>query len=491
MSLKINTLHIPIILFCILLLLSCQKVELKQPNVIIILTDQWRASALGYNGNEDVKTPNLDEFAAQSVNLPNAVSVSPVCTPFRASLLTGKFPTETGMFLNDLHFPDDETTMAEVLKDEGYQTAFWGKWHLDGHGRKVNVAPKRRQGFEYWKGAECSHNYNRMIYYENDDPTQKIWTGYSPFAIANDVNDYVKNKRQANKPQFMFISLATPHFPHHSAPEEYRRLYQGKDFSIDPNVPKNLYDTVRRELAGYYAHCTATDKAVGDIISQLKEADMYDNSIIIFTSDHGEMMGAHGRYPFRKQLPWNESSNIPFLIHYPAIDNNKGKKLYAGITTPDIMPTLLSFAGVARPEGIQGEDISDLIKTCDPNADRAAMFMNIHPFDINMKDPEYRAVRNKRFTYVVGLDGPLMLFDNQSDPFQLNNLVNSATYAQKQAELHSALQTQLIDIGDFPFRDRSFYLDKFNLILNAGGNNIKYNFKPGEQHVVQTPNSQK
>jgi arylsulfatase A-like enzyme len=133
-------------------LIGCQQVERRtKPNIVYILTDQWRASAFGYAGDANVKTPRLDKFAEEAVNFVNAVSVTPVCTPHRAALLTGRYPTTTGMFLNDLYLPDEELCMAEIFKAEGYNTAYLGKWHLDGHGRENNVELERRQGFDYWK----------------------------------------------------------------------------------------------------------------------------------------------------------------------------------------------------------------------------------------------------------------------------------------------------------------------------------------------------
>ena len=167
------------------LLHSCKHADSNKPNIIYILTDQWRASAFGYTGDPNVKTPNIDNFAAEAVNFANAVSVCPVCTPYRASLMTGRFPTSTGMFLNDLYLPENELCMAEIFKSAGYSTAYFGKWHLDGHGRLNNVEPERRQGFDYWKALECSHDYNNMPYYENSDPEMKYWDDYSPFAISD------------------------------------------------------------------------------------------------------------------------------------------------------------------------------------------------------------------------------------------------------------------------------------------------------------------
>jgi arylsulfatase A-like enzyme len=132
------------LIFGLPFLIGCQKVErATKPNIVYILTDQWRASAFGYAGDPNVKTPRLDKFAEEAVNFVNAVSVTPVCTPHRAALLTGRYPTTTGMFLNDLYLPDEELCMAEIFKAEGYNTAYLGKWHLDGHGRENNVELER------------------------------------------------------------------------------------------------------------------------------------------------------------------------------------------------------------------------------------------------------------------------------------------------------------------------------------------------------------
>ncbi len=129
-------------------LFAAQKSAMRKPNIVFVLTDQWRAQATGYAGNPNVKTPNLDALAAKSTNFANAVSVCPVCTPYRASLMTGKYPLSTGMFMNDLYLPGEELCMGEIFKTAGYETAYIGKWHLDGHGRDVYIPKERRQGFD-------------------------------------------------------------------------------------------------------------------------------------------------------------------------------------------------------------------------------------------------------------------------------------------------------------------------------------------------------
>src|SRR5690554_4633373 len=163
----------------------------KRPNIVFILADQWRASALGYAGDPNVATPNLDRLAKESLNFRNAVSVCPVCTPYRASLLTGRYPTSTGMFLNDANLPESELCIAEVLQNSGYKTGYIGKWHLDGHGRKGYIPPERRKGFEYWKVAECDHNYNHSHYYSGHSKEMRYWDGYDVFAQTKDASQFI------------------------------------------------------------------------------------------------------------------------------------------------------------------------------------------------------------------------------------------------------------------------------------------------------------
>ena len=171
-----------------------------KPNIVFVLTDQWRAQAFGYAGDPNVRTPNIDALAARSVNCVNAVSVCPVCTPHRASLLTGRFPTTTGMFFNDIYLPGEELCMAEMFAEAGYDTAYIGKWHLDGHGRHSYIPPERRQGFDYWKVLECTHDYNQSYYYAGDDPTRRDLARLRrlrPDRRRDDVHPRPRPRRQA------------------------------------------------------------------------------------------------------------------------------------------------------------------------------------------------------------------------------------------------------------------------------------------------------
>jgi arylsulfatase A-like enzyme len=475
-------------IFSILLYFELQAKKPEHPNVIFILADQWRASALGYSGNEIVQTPQLDRFANSAVNFKNAVSVLPVCTPYRASLMTGRYPTSTGMFFNDLYLPSEELCMAEIFNKEGYNTAYIGKWHLDGHGRKSFVSPDRRQGWEYWKGSECDHQYLKEHYYQGTDTTIHYWDGYSPYAIADEAQNYLEKNANNKEPFFLFVSIATPHFPHHTAPEEYQTLYTADKLSLPPNVPKDQYLSAFKELQGYYAHCTATDKAIGGIIEKAKSLGLFDNSIIIFTSDHGEMMGSHGIPPWRKQTAYSESAHIPFLISYPGINNNRGKTAEAAITTPDILPSLLSMCNIDIPESIEGYDLSPIIKSPELETERAALYMNLCPIGTMYSLEEYRALRTAGYTYVKTPKGASMLFDNKKDPYQLNNLVDKPAVKNIQAKLDRQLMQELSRIGETAIHPREYYLKKFDYFGKKEFREDYHIANAGNVEVVVSPN---
>ncbi|MCB1127492.1 MAG: sulfatase-like hydrolase/transferase, partial [Verrucomicrobiae bacterium] len=211
-----------------------------RPNIVYLLADQWRASATGYAGDPNVRTPNLDRLAKASLNFCNAVSVLPVCTPHRAALMTGRYPTSTGMFLNDAHLPDEELCMAEILGAAGYATAYIGKWHLDGHGRQAYIPSERRQGWQYWKAAECDHNYNHSHYYSGDSDVRRYWEGYDAFAETRDAQQYLRDHAGAGRPFVLMVAFGVPHFPHATAPDEFKALYPLETIQLPPNVPPAL-----------------------------------------------------------------------------------------------------------------------------------------------------------------------------------------------------------------------------------------------------------
>jgi len=454
----------------------------RKPNIVYVLTDQWRAQATGYTGDPNVKTAHLDALASRSINFENAVSVCPVCTPHRASLMTGRYPLSTGMFMNDLYLPSETQCMAEIFKQAGYETGYIGKWHLDGHGRDAYIPKSRRQGFDYWKVLECTHNYNKSHYYAGDDKTKRTWKGYDAYAQTKDAQAYIREHAHSQKPFLLMVAYGGPHFPHGTAPKELKAQYPVDSIKLRPNVAQEMQDRARKEAQGYYAHCTALDRCVGDLQKTLKETGVSEDTIFVFTSDHGEMLGSQGQRPCEKQRPRDESIRIPFLISYPTVTGHQGHTVKTPINTPDILPTLLSMSDINIPDSIEGEDLSGIITGSTPDEDRAALIMSVHPFAGYHSGKEFRGIRTARYTYVRSKDGPWLLYDNESDPYQMKNLAGVAAHADLQKELEGKLHAKLTETGD-KFLPKEKYLKAWGYTVNANGN-IPYK---GEGRKMQSP----
>jgi arylsulfatase A-like enzyme len=374
------------------------------------------------------------------------------------------------MFLNDAYLPEEELCIAEVFSDNGYSTGYIGKWHLDGQGRFDFTPRERRQGFDYWKALECSHDYNNMAYYEGDSPEMKYWEGYSPFAIAEDASSYISTEAAKENPFFLFVALATPHFPHASAPQEFKDLYPESELILAPNVPEEMYPAVKEEMVGYYAHCTATDKAIGDILQTLEELDLMDETLIVFTSDHGESLGAHGVRIKQKQVPWFEIAGVPLIVSYPAKKGIKTGALKMSVTTPDISSTLLELSGLKVPKSFEGESFADAIIKGIDDEENGALYMAVAPFASVRKEykREYRALKTAKYTYAKDLDGPWLLYDDEKDPHQLTNLVQNKDYTDILTDLDKQLMDELERVKD-DFRPGASHIEEWGFtVLPAG-----------------------
>ncbi len=437
-----------------------------KPNVVFILADQWRAQACGYAGDPNLqgRTPNLDQLAAESVNFTHAVSCCPVCTPYRACLLTGQYPLTHGLFLNDLCLGTRATSMAQAYSQAGYTSAYIGKWHLDGHGRSSYIPPERRQGFVYWKALECTHDYNHSAYYAGHDPTQRFWPEYDVMAQTRDAQAYIREHSSHDKPFLLVLSWGPPHNPYETAPEPYRKMFDAGKLTLRPNTRAEF----ARDLAGYYSHIAAMDACLGDLLKTLDESGQRDNTILVFTADHGDMLGSHGMS--RKQKPWDESIRVPFLLRYPKAAAI-GRKIDMPINTPDIMPTLLGLSGVQSPASVQGDDFSDLIRGAAAPEDNPVLIQCPSPFGEWVRDRggrEYRGVRTRRYTFVRDLDGPWLLYDNETDPYQLDNLINKPEHRRLQADLDAELQKLLLKTDD-DFQPGQTYIKKWGYNVDKNG----------------------
>ena len=425
---------------------------MKKPNIVFVFGDQWRAQATGYAGNPTVKTPHLDRFATESINLTQAVSGYPVCSPARASLLTGQFPLTHGVFVNDVHLDNSAVSIAQAFKQGGYQTSYIGKWHVDGHGRSNYIPPERRQGFEDWKVLECTHNYNQSAYYSGNSDQKLFWDGYDAIDQTKVAEDYIRQHRNSDQPFLLMISWGGPHAPYQTAPEEYRELYQPENIPLRPNVPAEAAQQAQEDIAGYYAHCTVLDDCMGSLLATIEAEDIQDNTIVVFTSDHGDMLGSQGL--IKKQKPWEESIRIPFLLRYPALFGQEGQQVpEAMIGMQDMMPTLLGLSRLPIPEGVEGIDFSDFLQGDENPSDSTALLACYHPFGqwrsgidggpYGFTGREFRGIRTNNHTYVRSLQGPWLLYDNLNDPYQLDNLVDLPQHSSLRDDLDQKLQRKL------------------------------------------------
>jgi arylsulfatase A-like enzyme len=449
-------------------LISAPAMAEDRPNVLILMADQWRAQAFGYAGDPNIQTPHLDALEHESVDFTQAIATVPVCCPTRASLWTGQRALTHGVFMNDVPLAPDAITLAKVLRQQGYDTGYVGKWHLNGDGRSAFIPRERRQGFDYWKVLECTHLYNGSHYY-SDAPEKLEWPGYDAIAQTKDVEQYLRCRATNSRPFLFIISWGPPHSPYETAPLSYRSMYDPAKIILRSNVPARSAAKSRRDLAGYYAHCSALDDCAGQLLQILRETGLDERTIVVFTSDHGDMLGSHGLTA--KQKPFDESIRVPMLFRCPPSFHLQPRRLEAIISSEDFMPTLLGLCDVPIPPTVQGLDYSGYMRGKPNPADDVGLISCIAPFgewSRSRGGREFRGLRTQRFTYVRGLDGPWLLFDNASDPVQMTNLVNQPHAAQWQADLDQMLKARLRQTHD-NFLPAGDYVKQRGYRVNADG----------------------
>ena len=421
-------------------------------NLLYVFADQMRGSAVGCAGDECVYTPNLDRLAAQGVFFSNAVANTPVCTPSRASLLTGRHALTCRCIVNDLRLPEDERSIADVLRERGYRTGYIGKWHLDGISRHMFTPPgRRRHGFDdYWAAYNCHHQYLEPKYYLNDSPELVRREGYEPDVQTDLAISFLERFR--DEPFCLFLSWGPPHAPYRQVPQQFLDLYPPTEIVLRPNAE----GADRQAIAGYYAHISALDRNIGRLMDALERLGLAENTIFCFSSDHGDMLWSHGRV--KKQQPFEESIRVPLIVRWPGhLPEGVVDDLIIGVV--DHAPTLLGLLGVPVPSFMNGLDLSAVMLGKDAPRPESAFIAEYVSFDQARMYQPWRGVRTTRYTYVRWLQGGELLFDNLNDPYQMHNLAHSPECPDLKAELEGVLQGWLARLGD--------------------------DFAPGEEHLRQ------
>ena len=408
----------------------------RSPNVVVVFADQMRASAVGYAGVEGVVTPHLDRLAGRGARFSRATSNTPICSPARASLLTGLHTLSHGVVTNDIQLRTDVTSIAHRLNGAGYRCGYIGKWHLDGSDRGGFTPPgPRRQGFDdHWAVANCNHHYYDAYYYLDDDP-EPVWIdGYEPDAQTALAVDYIEARAREDDPFCLFLSWGPPHCPYLEVPRRHFDRYPPDAIRLKPNAPEYAD---RELIAGYYAHITALDENLGRITDAVERAGIAGDTIIVFTSDHGDMLFSQDRG--WKYKPWQESVGVPLVIawdgHVPA-----GRHVRTPVSLVDVMPTLLGLAGVAVPESVEGVSLAPLVLG-ESAVEPASVFIDLPVSAPALSYPEWCGVVTATHTYATFRDGPWIAYDDRNDPHQLHNLVGSKPLvAELQRELEGWLE---------------------------------------------------
>jgi arylsulfatase A-like enzyme len=350
------------------------------------------------------------------------------------------------MIANDLRLRESETTIAELLAGAGYRTGFIGKWHLDGGPRMPGYVPpgERRQGFEFWAANEVSHQHFDTQYFRDSPEPIPIKT-FEPEAWTDLGIEFLRGAEADARPFFLTIQMGPPHNPY-KAPDEYTAMYDPEKLTMRPNWSDGGARTPGREdIAAYYAMITAVDDQVGRILAELDTLGLAEDTIVLFSSDHGDMLGSQGMRLKRK--PWEESIRVPGIVRYPR-GGQKGVESEAFFSHVDFAPTLLSLCGVTPPPEMQGSNLAPVILGGSAEGPDSAFFQIFGPFDGGEVIAGWRGVRTARYMYARYEDRPWVLYDLEADPYEMRNLAGDPAAAELQADLEAKLETWMAKTGD-------------------------------------------
>lgn len=421
---------------------------MKRPNIIFYFSDQQRWDTVN-----PTLTPNLEQLAKEGVRFTNSYTCQPVCGPARACLQTGTYATQNRCYWNGIPLPANVKPLAEYFNEAGYDTAYIGKWHLASdrvkgiglHCEKTAVPKEKQGGYKYWRAADVleftSHGYDGYVF--DGDGNKLVFTGYR----ADCINDYALeylDKRNKDKPFFMFISQLEPHHQNdhncYEGPKETVGNYRDYPLPDDLTFMKGNY---KESYPDYVAAINRLDENVGKLVAKLKELGEYENTLIIYTSDHGSHFKT--RNAEYKRSCHDSCTHTPLIISGAGFDGGRVDDRLVSLI--DLPPTLLKAAGIDVPESYSGYALQD-------NKRRDHVFVQISESQVG------RSIRTKKYKYSVRACGSGnirhsakvyfedFLYDLEKDPIEKNNLVRDPAYKEIRNQLKKKLIKQMTDIGE-------------------------------------------
>jgi arylsulfatase A-like enzyme len=436
----------------------------RKMNVLYLFSDQHREASLPGKPYCPVQAPTLEKFRRENFTMENCISNYPLCTPYRAILMTGRYPQQTGVMGNGCTLAPFENTLGHTFRNAGYHTGYVGKWHLEDFHEEVFV-PKgpRRQGFEDWRMWAASGRHYGSWTFDPDTGAKIQPSGWNATLMTDDALAFLRRQTH-DKPWFLMVSWNPPH-PPFNPPQEDAAPYPASKMELRPNIEKPTpesviftpwvkdEETLRVAEQGYYGSIAGIDKEVARILATLEETGQADNTIVIYTSDHGEMMGSHGLG--HKEVPFEESCHVPFFIRIPGVTK-------AGASSPalfgaiDIFPTLCGLAGIPVPGHCAGRDLSAVMRGGGAAPTEGIILMANRGGGFVFSDPTpfYRGIRTDTHTYAVTEDGRWILYDNIADPYQQKNLVRDPASKALMEKLDEHIIAWQRSVGDtFQFKD--------------------------------------
>lgn len=423
-------------------------------NLLFVLSDQQNRYALSCMGNENLRTPYLDALASRGTLFRRAYSNDPVCGPFRGSLLTGQYTSRCRVRGNGMPLPEGTATFADAYNAAGFQTGWVGKWHLGGNGN-VPIPRPLRGGFQRFKAYQCYNGFYKDVCFYDEHEREHRYDRHRTEVTTDIALGELDAMAGAGKPFALMVSYQAPHYPVQPSPE-YAAMYAGQPVArrpncrdIDPHTPthsprsprpveddpdfqrygNNLDEYIRL----YNAMCTQIDANVGRLIAALERLGVADRTMIVYTSDHGDMQGSHGLV--NKCLPHEESAGIPLIVHAPdQPPHTTGRVSDALVSGIDFMPTCLEMAGITPPQSVDGRSFAPLLRGQTDTAGDA-IFSERGQWCMIVTDGWKLAADR-----TDGGLSPTLMTHLDDDPYELSNRVDDATCGDRRAQMLQRLR---------------------------------------------------
>ncbi len=427
---------------------------MKHPNLLFIFADQMRGQAMGFLEEEPVLTPNLDRFAAQGLVLDSVSATYPVCSPYRAMLMTGMYPFANRVLSNctsktapfGVELQEKDRCWSDILKDRGYSLGYIGKWHLDSprepyidcYNNRGDVKwnewcpPNRRHGFDFWYAYGTYDRHDKPMYWRNDASRDAYHfvDQWGPEHEADMAIRYLRNEdsayRDESQPFGLVVSMNPPHMPYNLVPDRYVQHYA--DISDDTlctrlNIPPagtQWGDYYRANIRNYFAMITGVDDQFGRIVTALDEAGLAEDTVVVITSDHGNCLGIHDQ--IAKNNHYEESIRVPFIVRWSGRIPIRRDNLL--LSAPDIYPTLMDLMGfsVDIPDTVEGKSHAGIFRGQDAARPTSQFYIRVSP---ERPAAGRRGVRTATHTLMIDRedsDEMVVLHDNVQDPYQLENI---------------------------------------------------------------------